>query len=97
MEALSQGRRGADISEGEPIYTERVAPLSLVKPHAQAPRQILNVLKGDAARARAAATRAGEPLERQRLVGDGQAVMRGVAPHHVEIVVLAAIVEADPQ
>ena len=79
------------------VYIKRVAPLSLVEPHAQSPCQILNVLKRDAARARTTANRPGERLARQRLVGDGQAIMRGIAPHHVEIVVLAAIVEADPQ
>src|ERR1700687_3175400 len=74
-----------------------VANEDALKRLSQAPGEVLDILPGDAARAAAAPERPGERLFLQNAVLDVQAVMPGIGPHHVEILVLAAIVEADPQ
>jgi hypothetical protein len=54
-------------------------------------------LPGDATGAAAASERPGKRLFLQNVVGNVEAIMPGIGPHHVEIVVLAAVVEPDPQ
>src|SRR4051812_41045286 len=65
--------------------------------HAKPSCKLLHELPGDAARARAARRRPFKGLAFQRVIVDLDAEMAAIAPHHGEIFVLAAAVEAEPE
>src|SRR3954449_13341297 len=95
----SARRRRRTSAQAAGPMTVRTAALTEYSPQRLPPpsRQILNVLPRRAARARAAR---GRPLERlgpDRVAVAAQAEMVGVAEHHLQELVLAALVEAEPE
>src|SRR5205823_1811148 len=68
-----------------------------IEPLAELARKMLRELPGDAPGARPARDAPFERLAHELVVGELQLMMRRVPAHHVEVLVLAAVVKAEPQ
>ena len=75
----------------------RAPSVSALQPLAEPASEILGELPGDAARARAPCHAPLQRVAHQLVVLDLELVVGRIAAHHVQVLVLAAVVEAEPE